>query len=83
VNAAGRTDPAVWALHLVPVPGPAVLVVLQLSGELDAPPAVHALVRCPGRPDRCLASLGWCPVGLWRPRSYGAVCRVAIRHPHS
>jgi len=81
VNGADRTEPAVWALHLHPAMGPALLVVLQLPGELDAPPAVHGLVPCPGRPDRPLSSLGWCPAGLWRQRSYGAVCRVTIHHP--
>jgi hypothetical protein len=60
VNGAGRAEPAVWALHLAPIVGPAVLVVLQLPGELDAPPAVHGLLRCPDWPDRCLTSLGWC-----------------------
>ena len=81
MNGADRTEPAVWALHLHPAMGPALLVVLQLPGELDAPPAVHGLVPCPGRPDRPLSSLGWCPAGLWRQRSYGAVCRVTIHHP--
>jgi len=81
VNGAGRAEPAVWALHLHPIVGPAVLVVLQLPGELDEPPAVHGLLRCPDQPDRCLTSLGWCPAELWRQRSYGALCRVTLHHP--
>jgi hypothetical protein len=77
-------EASVWALHVRPAAGPSILLVVQLPTETSDPPAVHAATSVTAdRPDRCLAGLGWAPTGQWRPRSYGAICPVRVRHPHT